>query len=330
MPAKNKKTLDIIPPQITENSGQGIGSRQIKEAGQKKSPLTFLLLLCLIVLLAGVAAYFLIPQKAELIISPSIKRVSFEADKEVSGDFYRTEKAEKEEEKLPENLYFFDKREIETKARGTIRVHNEFNLEQVLIPTTRFDCGGEEEKRFITEERVVIPAGEYLDVEVVALSPGSKLNIGPCKVFTLPGLVGSARYMAVTGESFEPMRGGGIFVERLVVEKSELENIAREYILTQLAQDQIIKENSLTVGYSSPSGDLEERKINLVLEVAADIYTLPDQEKLKRAAAGVDSEQIKKIIVDFPEIDKIRLKLWPFWASRVPEDVARIDIKSDI
>lgn len=331
MPTKNKKTLDIIPPQTSDKPGQGMVAEPKQETGTKKSLSSLLLLIFVGIALSGAALYFLIPQKAEITIWPKTAEVRFETNKEISGKFYRTEKAENEEEAMvPEHLYSFGKREIETKARGTIRVYNSFHLDQVLIPTTRFWCGGEEDKEFITEERVTIPAGGHLDVEVVASSPGKNLNIGPCKVFSVPGLAGTSLYTAVYGESSSPMKGGESFVEFLVVERSELENIAREYVLSQISENQRIQDGSLAVDYSSPSADLEEEKISLILEVSARIYTVTNETSLKRAISGIHPEQIKGIVAEFPEIDEARFKLWPFWTSRIPEDPASIDINFNI
>lgn len=92
-------------------------------------------------------------------------------------------------------------------AQGTIRVYNKYHLPQVLIANTRFLS--DEGKLFRSKSRVVIPAGGFQDVQVVASEPGESYNIGP-STFSLPGLAGSPRYTAVYGESQEPMTGGSL------------------------------------------------------------------------------------------------------------------------
>jgi hypothetical protein len=324
MSGKNKKTLDIIPPQLSTSPKRNFGEESTEEIKQKKSPSSFLLIVCAVILLVGAAAYFFIPPKAEITIWPSIEEISFEVTREISGTLLR------EEEAFPQDFYLFGTEETETRAEGIIRVYNEFHLEQSLVVGTRFWCLGEEAVEFKTKEMVTISSGSHLDVEVIASLPGEELNIRPCKVFSVPGLAGSARYTAVYGESFAPMQGGESFTGVLVVKKSELENIAREYVLTQIPQERKIQKNSLAIDCSSYSADLGKKNIILDLKITVGIYTVIDQEAFKRAVRGVDFEQIKELMVDFPEIRKIDIEWWPFWVTRAPEDVTSIDIKLDV
>jgi len=324
MPSKNKKNIDIIPPSFSVVPQKNfVGKAAERRTSQKKSS-SFFLMIFLTVLLVGVAAYFFVPQKAEIIIWPRIETVSFNLTSEISGRFIP------DQELSPEKFYSFGTEEIESNAEGTIRIYNDFNLDQTLIAETRFWCRGEEELEFKIKERVNVPAGSHLDVKVVASSPGDKFNIPPCKVFSVPGLAGTPRYTAVYGESFSAMHGGETFTRALVVEKKELENISREYVLSQVSQDQRIKEGSLEVDCSSYSADLNERKISLNLKVTVRIYTTVDHDLFKKAVRRADSEEIKGIIADFPEIEKVQLRLWPFWAVRVPEDITSIDTKLNI
>jgi|GEM_PF-2928347 len=324
MPVKNKKQLDIIPPQASESFQQYNSNQPAREPKEKRSPFFFLLVLFIIIILAAAMAYFFIPHKAEITVWPRTERVGFEVEQEIYGQLLREERVS------PEKFYSFDKKETETRAEGIIRIHNDFHLDQILIPDTRFWCRGEEALEFKIKERVTIPAKAYLDVEAIASLPGKELNIGPCKTFSVPGLAGTPRYTAVYGESLEPMRGGDSFTEVLAVEKAELENIAREYVLEQIDQNQRIEEGSLGVSHSLSSSNLEEQKIVLLLQITASIYTVPDEERLKMAFRGTDSQRIKELIGDFPEVNELSLKLWPFWANRVPEDLTRIDIKLNI
>jgi len=323
MPSKNKKPLDIIPPQPPDEAQREPSQEPARQPKQKKSPASFLLVICLLVLLVGVAAYFLIPRKAKLAVVPKIEEVSLNVTKEISGNFLPKEEASEEK------YYSFGTEEVEKRAEGVIRVHNDYHLDQILVADTRFWCRGEESLEFKTKERVTIPAKAYLDVEVRASQPGEEFNIEPCSVFSVPGLVGTARYTAVYGESLSAMQGGEEFIGVLVVAKSQLQDLAREYVLG-LDLEQRIKEGSLQVSYSSPSADLEEEKVTLDLEITAEVYSAPDQENLKKAVRGLDAPQIEELIVDFPEIAEIRLSLWPFWVNRVPNDTKSIDISLNI
>ena len=93
----------------------------------------------------------------------------------------------------------------EKKAKGVIRVYNNFNAQQILVAKTRFLAANG--KLFYSQQKVSIPAGAWIDVEVEASEAGPEYNIGPT-AFSIPGLAGSARYTAVYGKSSDDMAGG--------------------------------------------------------------------------------------------------------------------------
>jgi len=83
-----------------------------------------------------------------------------------------------------------------------------------------------------TDGRKLIPG--VLDVQVVAAQPGPEFNIGPSK-FSLPGLVGSAAYTKIFGESLEAMTGGATR-EVAIVTEEDIANAADQLISTLEAQ----------------------------------------------------------------------------------------------
>ena len=93
----------------------------------------------------------------------------------------------------------------EKKAKGIIRVYNNFNAQQVLVAKTRFLAANG--KLFYSQQKVFIPQGAWLDVAVEAGEAGPEHNIGPT-AFSIPGLAGSPRYTAVYGKSSNDMAGG--------------------------------------------------------------------------------------------------------------------------
>ena len=319
MKNKNKKDLDIILPQPLEET-QAVS----KEDRLKQKKPSFLPMILGFLVLVGAAVYFLVPQKAEITILPSIEMASFEINKEVSGQFMRQEDA------VLEKFYSFGTEKVENKAEGVIRVYNDYHLEQPLIVDTRFWCRGEEEMEFKTKEKVTIPAAGHLDVEVIASLPGDKFNLDSCKVFSVPGLVGTARYTHVYGELVSPTKGGESFTGVLVIEKKELERIAKEHVLMQISQAREIKEGSLGVSYSSHSANLQEGIVGLDLEITVEVYSSIDKEAFKRMVRGADENQLERLIADMPEVNKVYLKFWPFWVNRVPENLTAIDIKLDV
>lgn len=106
------------------------------------------------------------------------------------------------------------KKEIGTKAIGTIVVKNEFSTSsQLLVAGTRFESGGLVYRSLsdatvpgYTDPGTGIVAGT-LNVQVEADAPGNKYNIGP-STFTIPGFAGTPKSSKITGSSSAQMSGG--------------------------------------------------------------------------------------------------------------------------
>lgn len=124
----------------------------------------------------------------------------------------------------------------EEKAKGIIRVTNNYHLNQTLKKATRFQPPLENKKilYFRSIKTVTVPAKKYLDVEVIADEPGEEYNIKP-SVFVLPGLVGLPQYYSITGKSFSMMKGG-LKSEIPQVTKEDLEK-AKKDLLKKLEED---------------------------------------------------------------------------------------------
>jgi len=128
---------------------------------------------------------------------------------------------------------------IENKAKGTIRIYNAYSSEpQVLIATTRFLS--KEGKLFRLVNKVTVPGAKiengkivpsYVDAEVIADKAGEDYNIGPT-TFTIPAFEGTPRYSKFYAESFSKMTGGYIGTAKIVGQsdfekaKSQIINIA--------------------------------------------------------------------------------------------------------
>ncbi|MDD5547533.1 MAG: hypothetical protein PHN74_01340 [Candidatus Pacebacteria bacterium] len=108
------------------------------------------------------------------------------------------------------------KKQVENKAKGKIIVYNGYSTKaQPLIKETRF--ASPEGKIFFSVKSVTVPGADIvegkivpssLEIDVVAEKAGVDYNIGPAKLFTIPGFKGTAKYQAFYGESKEAMSGG--------------------------------------------------------------------------------------------------------------------------
>jgi len=235
----NKKIFDILPPQKKEDRPQKMEvkdfSKKIKKEeavrpGQKKEIighyLVFTKILTFSVFLFAVFVSLsnFVFNKTEIRIWPETDKISLNENITVAIAG-KTDVSKKiiigqvfEENKIISREFFASGETKEgQKASGKIRVYNNYSdVPQVLVKNTRFisDKGN----LFRTVEKITVPGGVYekgklqpgyIDVGVVADQAGEEYNIGPA-TFSIPGFVGTAKYTAFYGKSFEAMSDGFI------------------------------------------------------------------------------------------------------------------------
>jgi len=219
-----KRVVDIAPPGRKKEIIEEIPS-ELKITATKTPFKKGLLIIPLILIIIGVIAGLNLA-RAEVEIKPKTDILTFKTkvtidksaetinflDKVIPGKIFHTENTVSGE--------FASSGEISKaeKAEGVIRIYNNYNSLQVLVATTRFQAPLEkfqppleegENPWFRTIERVAIPAKGYVDVKVIADSPGEKYNIEP-STFSVPGLAGTPQYTFVYGKSSKSMKGGAL------------------------------------------------------------------------------------------------------------------------
>ncbi len=220
-----KKILDIIPPkkELSEELlhppkfQRNLGGQEVSpKVTPRKSYYKSVLIMAVIVLfVGGVFAYFNF-SGIKIKVWPAKETLSFQeefiAEIGVNGKLIEAKRARSAQFQATGIA------QKEGKAKGILRVYNNYHLAQTLVATTRFFST--EDKLFRSKKHAYIPSGEYLDVEVEAADPGEDYNIGP-STFSVPGLAGSPRYTAVYAKSFSEMKGGFVG-ERLQVTRQDL------------------------------------------------------------------------------------------------------------
>lgn len=113
----------------------------------------------------------------------------------------------------------------------------------------------------------------------------------------------------------------------LVFNKEQLENFAKEFILTQIDSSKKLDEKSLKINYSLKSIDFKAGKILLSLEFSAKIFSEINFEELKQELRGKSEIQVKNFLSNQSEISRAQVKFWPFWLKKVPEDKEKIKLE---
>lgn len=115
--------------------------------------------------------------------------------------------------------------------------------------------------------------------------------------------------------------------EAIVYKKQDLENFAKETILFQKPVDKKLHQESLKIDYSLGKLDLDLGKITLNLNISAKIFSEINEEALKENIAGETPAQITEFLSIQPQIERIEIKLLPFWAKEAPNNKDKIRVE---
>ena len=306
-----KRIIDIFPPSsrravsqereaVTEFEGATVTNPEQK--GSRTAKAVFASVLIFVVPLFLVHVFF---ARATIQVWPQITKLHVEEFliAQVGFDKVNLEKkivrARIFEEEVQQTLLFSSTgtKLKETKARGIIRIYNKNSTEpQDLVIDTRFIS--EDGKLFRLTSAVSIPGGQMdgrklipgiLDVQVVAAQPGSEYNIEASK-FSLPGLVGSAAYTKIFGESLSAMTGGAYRKVAIVTE----EDIVK-------AADQLVEALKIQAVKSLLA------KIPPEFQVLQDSLTSTNVEDNSLVKSGVELDQFNytgKVTVSMVGFDK--------------------------
>jgi len=221
-PEKKERDIEELPEKKKAPTF-GFKPQELKISLSKIQAKSGLILTLLVLIIAGIFAYFDLSQ-AEIEIWPEQDSLTFKTkvttDKAVEKANFSTNllpgKIIVAEKTVSEEFPSSGKTVKEAKAGGVIRVYNAYSTEpRVLIPS-RFVS--QEGKVFWSLEKITIPGARFEkgklaepgfidNVRVEADKAGEDYNIGP-STFSLPGLVGHPSYTLTYAKSFEPMEGG--------------------------------------------------------------------------------------------------------------------------
>jgi len=195
---------------------------------------------------------------------------------------------------------------IENKARGTIRIYNAYSSEpQVLIATTRFLS--KEGKLFRLVNKISVPGAKiengkiipsYIDAEVIADKAGDDYNISPT-TFTIPAFEGTPRYSKFYAESFSKMTGGYIGTAKIVGQsdfekaESQINDVAAVSLKEELKAK--LKEGDIVLDDATKIFTLDSISTNPKIGEKADEFEITGRFILK--ALVFNEDNIKKVFI---------------------------------
>lgn len=111
------------------------------------------------------------------------------------------------------------------------------------------------------------------------------------------------------------------------VKKTDLENFAKDFVSSQLARDKKLKEWSLNINPTAELVDLVIGKAVINLGFGATVSANIDLAAINKTLRGKSTKEAQMLLKNSPQISKVQLKIWPFWANTIPQKENRIKIE---
>jgi len=114
----------------------------------------------------------------------------------------------------------------------------------------------------------------------------------------------------------------------LVFKKSDLEEYAKEYIISQMAEGKTLLDKTLKTDYSAVTVDITGGKISLNYSFSSDSYQSVDKNSLTISLMGENSSQITNTINSNlgDSVENIKVNFWPFWVKNAPTNQKKINL----
>lgn len=130
------------------------------------------------------------------------------------------------------------------------------------------------------------------------------------------------------GESF--MGEMKVLFKAFVFKRSDLENIGKDLLISEISENKALKTDSLKISYTLTAIDPEGGQMTLDVVLAAQIYSKIDTDLLKREISGRSLTESRIILDKKPEVIKAEVKLFPFWLPKIPKDFQKIKIELNL
>lgn len=120
-----------------------------------------------------------------------------------------------------------------------------------------------------------------------------------------------------------------IKVSAIAFKKSDLEKIAKDYILSQMPDQKTILESSFRVDYNVKDFDIEKGKMVIETDIFSKIYQTINKNSLALDLLNKDANQIQSIIGSQigEGVSNTKIKFWPFWVTKSPNSQKNIKVE---
>jgi flagellar basal body-associated protein FliL len=115
----------------------------------------------------------------------------------------------------------------------------------------------------------------------------------------------------------------------LAFKKSDLDQFAKNYIISQMPDGKTMLDSSFNIDYSASTVDVSGGKATLNLDFSSGIYQNIDKNSIGLSLLGENANQITETINNSlgDQVSKVKINFWPFWVSSAPNSQKAINIQ---
>lgn len=118
-----------------------------------------------------------------------------------------------------------------------------------------------------------------------------------------------------------------VVARAVVFRESDLDELLDEEINSRLSEEQTILPSSKEITFLKPPlVDYQAGTIFATLQVRADVIENLNTDAFKRAILKKNKEEIKQILPTFRGVERVEVRLWPFWVKRIPTNPERTKV----
>lgn len=115
-------------------------------------------------------------------------------------------------------------------------------------------------------------------------------------------------------------------IKTFLCEETELEEISKNYFISNKPPNKELQEESLKIEYKVLSLNWREETADIRLKSSIRSYSKINKDDLRQRLKRKSLQEARDILANMSEIDKMEVKLWPFWVRRIPGNTKKIDI----
>jgi len=109
---------------------------------------------------------------------------------------------------------------------------------------------------------------------------------------------------------------------------ADLKKIALNRINDKLLPEEDLVPGSLSLEFSPKNLSSDSGKIILTLKIKFDVYKKIREEAVLSRTKGLSENGIRAFIFkNYPQVEEIKCRFWPFWVGRAPRKVKRINLR---